>query len=1479
MLSIPGYRVVEEIYSSARTTITRAYRLEGERPVLLKALSAKHPDAIDIARIRREYEILTLLTGRDPVPGVVACLGLETWRNFPVLVLEDTKSVSLSASLKTRPVRLLDFCQTALALAAALSGLRRHHVVHKEICPDNVVITPDGRPILVDFGIASRLSSETAQSASIAGLEGNLAFIAPEQTGRMNRVVDYRSDFYSLGAVFYQMLAGRPPFVAVDPNELVHSHIARAPDPLKRSKAGEDVPGFVNGIILKLLSKAPEDRYQSSYGLIHDLERASRALTEGAPVSFVLGERDVPDTLQIPQKLYGRERPLEILTKTFMDASRGAKCFLSVSGEAGVGKSVLIQEIRRPVAEKRGFFLSGKFDQYRRDIPYQALVQAFQVLIRSLLSESNARIEVWKHRIVSALGMNAQVLVDIIPELHYILGEQAPVPELSPTESRNRLLTTFQNFIKVFCGEEHPLLLFLDDVQWADSGTLELVPSLLSDPALSHLLIIAAYRDTETGESHPLFLAVEELRRSGVPVERLKLNPLGPVDVDRFIADALFLESDASGAKAPPTDLSEFVFRKTNGNPFFVASLLSNLAESGLVYFSADKGRWDWDMLRIKASGVSDDVLALLASNIQKISPLSRATLKVASCLGNQFDLLTLSKVLQTPAQETAQALDELLTEGFLLPTNDRYKYAASGASDELLRVVGYRFVHDRVHQAAYSLLSDEERQRLHLTIGRAMLNSLDHAGIEENILDIVNHLNAGRNLILDPDELVKLAEFNLRAGRKAKEACAYDSAVLSFHIALEKLPPDAPRTLTDLYLALELELGETYAVMNQPDNAGKHFDQVIKHGPNRPERFRVFEVQIALRTARGELEEAVRLGEEGLALIGIKISGKAGNIPAPLRKDPARLLGFSSADTANPEAVKAHNAMKLLANAAIPANLEGTAKFEAIVSHMIRLSADHGNFPASSYAYAAHGAIAAAGGNWEEAERFGRAAIDLVEKMRAREVRGRVYYIYASSVQHWSNHIAEKSSYVTQAYQSSLEAGDLAHAASSLFLMHASPLWAGTLAISHVTEQMDSVNHSLHRTGQRFTIDLVKMLRQYILNIQGAVKTRTRLTGDWFNEDEKREEWTRLANRNGLFFLHLTRTILLCFFENPEEAFASAREALSYQDSASGSYAVVLAQFFYGIAAAMAVPGAEKKEQARFRSALDAAIAQFGKWVEHCPENFEHFAALLIAERCRAQSDHAGAFEAFDRAVELAHRAGAPLYAAYANERAGSYYASKERLSFAEIYWKRARDLYREYGFTAKASDLERAHPALFAAAGPLPGLTLGGPATPSQSKGETLNLDLGTVVKASQTLSSEIHLEKLLTKMASIVMESAGAQRAFVLLEATGGLVVKAACEMGKDPELSDVPLESAPIPAGIVQYVYRTSETVVVYDAEADSRFKDDPYVRDFKPKSVLCLPILLKGRLAGILYLENNSLRGGFTTDRVELLNMLSAQIAA
>ena len=1525
-IAIPGYRTSEQLYSGTRTLVYRGFSESDNQPVVIKMLKSEYPTFSELVQFRNQYTIAKNIENS----GIVKHLSLEAYRNGFALVMEDFGGISLAEYLTNDAFglqgkftnSLADFLQIAMQICSTLDVLYHGGIIHKDIKPQNIIINPQTKAIkLIDFSIASLLPRENQEIKNPNILEGTLAYMSPEQTGRMNRGIDYRTDFYSLGVTFYELLTGQLPFPSQEPMELVHCHIARQPiHPIAQNPA---IPQVLNDIVLKLMAKTAEARYQTAFGIKHDLENCLKQYSDRGTIQlFELACKDISERFVIPEKLYGRETEVLTLLAAFgrvacpQENSTAADLEVSspssrephklprtatteiilVAGFSGIGKTAVVNEVHKPIVQQRGYFIKGKFDQFRRDIPFSAWVQALQSFLRQLLTESVVQIQQWQAKILSALGDNAQVIIDVIPELELLIGKQPAVSELEPTPAQNRFNLLFQKFIRVFATKNHPLVIFLDDLQWADAASLKLIQLLLGESEGQHLLLIGAYRDNEVSNVHPLMLTLSEIRNLGAgssslqnhgidrcapTINQITLEPLSKFDLNRLVADALSCAIDRS------LSLTELIFQKTKGNPFFSNQFLKKLHEDKLIYFDftsslpgGERGGWQCDITKIRELAVSDDVVEFMATQLQKLPINTQDVLKLAACIGSQFDLETLAVVCEKSQIDTAAYLWKALQEGLILPQSEVYKFFADDGESGQLAVAdsqlpSYKFLHDRVQQAAYSLIPDDAKQSTHLKIGRLLLHKGGEAPREDRIFDIVNHLNIGLQLIVDRTERHQLASLNLIAGRKAKTSTAYAAAVDYLTIGRNLLPDDSWTNLYDLTIDLYVEAVEAEYLNTNFDLSHQLAQIVLSRSHNLLDRFRVYEAQIQSYIAQNQMKSAVDTGLQVLEMLGVALETE---LPAVVEISALANL---------PEIHDAYKiaALRILCAIASAAYLASPELYPAVVFTMAHICSKYGNSAPASYAYACCSLICEVIGEIELGYQYGQLSLQVLTKFPAKEFESKVLMVYNACVRHWKEPSRSTIPSLLSAVQSGLETGDIEYACYSAMYLCIYSFFSGE-DLTSVDQKYEQYLQLMVNSKQEYQTYYTKIWRQLTLNLQGLADDKCRLVGDSFNEDELLPVLLEANNVSSIFGVYFAKLVVNYLFGEIESAVENAQLAEQYVAGVGSLMMVPQQNFYHSLALLALYPDAEPIARSQYLSQVRANQEKMQTWAFHAPMNYQHKYDLVAAEIARVLGDRLEAIDLYDRAIATASLNQYLQEEALFSELAAKFYLELGKDKIARVYLTDAYYAYARWGSQAKIHDLEQKYSQLLAPileqqttlyAGETISQTIALGIT-STSKSISNFLDLETVIKASQAISGEINVEELLSTLIRILIENAGASKGSLILERDGELLIVAKC-IDEQCYLPNIALaQSQHLPITAINYVWRTRETLVINDIATENIFAADPYIIQHQPKSVLCTPIVNQGQAIGILYLENSLATGAFTADRLEVLKILSSQAA-
>ncbi|WP_019498291.1 diguanylate cyclase domain-containing protein [Pseudanabaena sp. PCC 6802] len=1470
------FKDLMQIHDGDNSRVYRARRVKDGRSLILKILKAEHPTPSQIRRYRQEYR----LTYQLQMPNIIKAYGLEEWQKTLVMIVEDFGGISLDQWLQQRQQSLTvgEFLPLALKIVDGIAQLHSQNIIHKDINPANLVFNPKtGLLKLIDLGISTQLSRENPTPSTPNALEGTFPYLSPEQTGRMNRSLDYRTDFYSLGITFYEVLTGTLPFTSSDPMELVHCHIAKQPVP-PHLLAHTKIPKAISDIVMKLLAKNAEDRYQSSRGLQTDIEKCLGQWEKtGAIAPFTLGCNDISDLLQIPQKLYGREREIAALLTAFDRVAcpedncvtvqgqvTSAAGLIVVTGYAGIGKSALVKEICKPITAKRGYFISGKFDQFQRNIPYSALVNAFASLVKQLLGETEAILKQWRDRLLAALGANGQVIIDVIPEVELIIGVQPEVPSLGASESQHRFNLAFQHFIQAFCSPERPLAIFLDDLQWADLATLNAIERLLGDRQIDSLLLIVAYRDREVSESHPITHMLAQLRQKRVNLETINLTPLRLSHVEQLMAETLHSETQAVSS------LAELVMRKTEGNPFFVNEFLKTLYSDNLLAFDRTIGKWHWDVAQIEAMGFTHNVVEMMVGQLQKLPPSVQKVLSLTACLGSKFDLDTIALVEERMNAEVFVDIKTAMERGFLLPRSPL---------DENLLIQDYQFGHDRIQQAAYYLIPKVERESIHYKIGKLLRQHWSPKVREEQIFVIVNHLNHGIALITDQIDRDRLAKLNLMACRKARMAIAYQAAGEYAAIALNLLGSAAWQRQYETALALHELAAEVALLCGEFDQMNRWVDAAINRARTPLEQVGVYLVRIQALSIHNRLSEAISVGHSILTELGVRLPNPPSSeeIQQAVREINSSIGDRTIEELFHLPAMVEREKLAIMQVAAAigPACfMLGSPLFPPLIALLVNLSIRYGNSTASAYGYACYGLFlnsflqdASTSGQ------FGRLAYRLASISDAKNMRSETFAIVGLFLHHRQAHLRETLPILKAGYQAGLEAGNLGFVGHNGNGFCINSFWCGK-PLAELETQIRSYHRQFLDYNQFTAANYCSIYWESIHFLLGSP--------DAIEFSSSQGQIFDSKNSAAIFQFHLYKAVLR--FLIGDIALASADIAQARLYLAAGVQTITEAIFyFYDSLIALATLPKLDAELAPQWQRVQANQARLHHWAEHAPMNYLHKWQLVEAETCRVLDRKLEAIELYDRVIAGAMEQQYIQEEALANELAAKFYLDWGKENIARTYMLDARYCYLRWGSIAKVEQLDAHYPQLLkfpgyqASSHPFATAQI---ATGGRSGAE---LDLTTVMKASQAIATEIVLEKLLQTLMQILLENAGAQTGCLLLHTpldSGELGTFAiAARSSTDPDRASLSQSIGEImPESVLYYVARTQESILLDSAVESGNFAHDPYIQSAKPLSVLCYPLIDRGKLVAIIYLENNLTTGAFTANRIELLQLLSGQAA-
>lgn len=1463
MIALTGFQIIEELHRGEKSIVYRA--TNNNKPVILKYLNSEYPSNTELKNFRSEYDILSKYNLKNSVKAIQ----LEAYKNSLVIVFEDIGAASLARIIKEKKFfQIKEFLEVALAIAKSLHELGENQIIHKDVKPHNIIYNPLTKVVkIIDFGSASLLSKENPEINMKNNLEGTLAYISPEQTGRMNCNVDYRTDFYSLGISLYQMIVGELPFNTVDPMELVHSHIAVNPiPPIEKRK---DIPLIVSDIILKLIRKSPEDRYQTMDGLIYDLEWCLKNISDTQSIkvsldksanNFKIGSFDYSSKFKIPEKLYGREKEKESIFRIFRNACEGNLELALVNGYSGIGKTALINEMQKPIVEQKGYFIRGKYDKFKRSIPYRALIYSFQDLMEQILAESETRVSYWKKEILNALGNNGKIITDVIPELETLIGVQPPVLDLPPKESQNRFNLIFQEFVTVFCKEEHPLVVFLDDLQWADLPSLQLLKSMLTGNS-RFIFFVFSYRSNEVNATHPFANLLEDLKNAGREGTTINLEPLKVEDVNLLVAETLRMEPQSC------KDVATVLHSKTNGNPFFINELFTSLYKDGLIQFKS--GKWIYENEKISKSSFSENVIDLMIGKINKLSEKNINLLKLAACVGNWFWINVFVGIKKDDESETLSSIEYLANEGYFLVGGNEVK-----------------FTHDKVLESVYSLLSEEEKANNHYLIGKRYLELADSKeyNVEDIVFTIVNQLNQGVSHLAE-EEKQRFIELNLMAGDRALASSAYETGLDCYRIAMKFLSSDSWETSYEKTLGIYTKRAKLESLTGHHEEADQYFTIILEKTKTILEKVLVYEMQIPLYTGQNKLREALDIGIKALSLLGMDFPEV--HDPSPEVMKAFQLQGERQIENLinlpKMESPEKLAMMRILTVSVIPAYITLPSLFPLTVLKMVNLTLEDNSLAnESGFAFVLYGIIMGSGiGNYELGNKLGKLGIQIIEKLDAKNIKCTSFFFFPCMNNHWREHAKLDLPYFLESIQAGMEYGDFLNAAYSTNHYNFQSLLMRK-NLSEVNTGFAKFMPNFAKLGQNDPKKMFSLNYEMTLILQGQGKSLTEINGDIFNEKEIVPIWKEVKNATTLFNYYVNKLTLSYLFGSLIEAYNFAREAEPHAGGCFGMMFVPEHNLFDSLSCLGFLGDTELSEadNSKYREQVSKNQERMKVWAENCPANYGHKYYIVEAELARLAGNTNNALEFYDKAIELAKEHEYHLEEAIANELAAKFWLARKKELFANVHLIEAHYAYKKWGCEPKVKQLEEKYPQLKRQTkhGFSKDVSL---SSSSNASATGTLLDLNTVIKASHALSGEIQLGKLLERMMKILFENAGAERGIFILKDNDKWLVEADGNANTNTieVLQAKPLDGySGLSANIVNYVTRTKSIVLLNDATRKGMFVNDTYIKEKQPKSILCYPIMSQGNLIGVVYLENNLTTDAFTPDRVEILKVLSSQIA-
>ncbi len=1450
------------IYVGDKHLIFSGVREIDHKDIMVKLLNNEYPPEDDILRIKHEYEISKLFNNEEDIVHVYS---LEQMGNNYGIIMENILMPRLNDRLeREKKLTISNFLDLSLSISKALSSIHQKNIIHKDINPSNILCSSDNKKIkIIDFGISVNLPKEHTQIVNPNVLEGTLTYLSPEQTGRMNRGIDYRTDFYSLGVLFYQMLTGTLPFCSKDPLELVHSHIAIIPiSPIEKDP---EIPAVISDIVMKLLAKKAENRYQNANGLIADLKNCQIQLAMTGKIDpFPLAEKDIFSCFLISEKIYGRENEVKTLLSSYENVAKGNVELMLITGYSGIGKTSLVHEIHKPIVAKRGYFISGKYDQFKHTIPYAAIADAFDKLVKQILSEPEQTIAIFRDKILAAVGAYGQMIVDVIPSLTAIIGKQPSVPDSESTERLNTFSHIFQKFIEALAIKEHPLVLFLDDLQWADLSSLKMLETLVTSPNLGYLFIIGSYRSNEVSISHPLTKTIEKIKEQQIQIKNIELGPISLEDTTKILIDTLHEDTNLT------QPLSTLVYEKTKGNPFFIVQLLQSLHQSGEIYFDAETNKWLWNFDRISAKQITENVSDLMIDKIKELPDSIKMTLQYAACIGNHFNARLLGNIIKKDHEAVLADLQILLQEGYIIKIGQSYT-----AND-------YYFAHDRIQQAAYSVLDEAQKKQIHLELARSLLQQK-----HDSVFDIVNHYNHAIDIA---DEKKQIAELNLKASLIAKDAAAFPSALEYIEMALQCLDgltwknnysflfPIYEQVATCTYLCGQHERSEEFAAI------------ALNHAHSLLDKLKITRIQVFSNVAQMKQIKAIDLSLKMLAKAHIRLPRhpKLYNVLYYILKTKL-LLGNKRITSLldNPTIQDETNKLILqLIGQTSPAAFQTEHNlFVILICTAVQFSMRFGNSKGSAIPYAGFGIILCSVlGDIDKGFQFGQLGLNVVEKLKDEASRTRVNFINEYFLRHWKEPLHENEDKTIDYFLSGVDHGDLESASYNISTFFHQRFQDGT-PLKIILENMDKYKMLVKNYGQDTAYNYICIIHQATLNLCQPTEQPGLLVGDAYNETEMEQLLIKANVKTAISVTYTTKFMLLYLFNRLTEAQDILKLADKYIDVQACAFGVATHNFYKALLLLTLYPNLSGFKKLKQKKTIRSIMKKMAKWSRFCPKNEQHRYLLLQAEysyHVENKWDEAGLL--YDQAIVLANENKFLSDQALANELAAKFYFTRGYNKIASVYMKDARYCYQMWGAENKVLDLDKRYPTLFVHAPNAQRIiettSLSSDNVSTSTTTISALLDWKTMQKSSLAISSTIILNKLLKRLMQLVIENAGAQKSYLLLKKKKNFFIMAEGN-ATDTEakvLHSIPLNEEKLPLSIINYVINSQETLTLDNAVNSERFQHDIYVQKQQVKSVFCMPLMNQGKLTGVLYLENNLIDGAFTENRLQPLTLLSSQIS-
>lgn len=1465
-MELGGYAISDFLYEGKHINVYRGKRKADQKPVIIKIVKSEFPNALQIEDLNHEFEILNKLKS----PRIVKAYGLEEIDNRLAIVLEDFDGQQLERALLEKKLDLKSALAIAIELAQGLGEIHHQHVIHKDVKPQNIIVDLDKKQIkYIDFSLSTQLSRENQQLYKPSSMAGTLAYISPEQTGRMNRSLDYRTDFYSLGVTLYQIFTRKLPFEALSPLELVYCHIAKYPIP--PHELDPSIPKVLSDIIMKCLSKEAADRYHGAFGLKNDLELCLKELEEtGTIADFEIGTNDIDEHFQIPAKLYGRENEIKELLKVFNHSAEGRAEVLLITGYSGIGKSSLVAEVHKSIIERNGHFIKGKFDQYKKNVPFHGLIKALDDLIDQTLLESDEELAQWKERILKAVGINGSILTDMLPKLKYVIGDLPKAPELSdPKASENRVNYVLTSFVEVFVNNLSPLVIFLDDLQWVDDYSIKFFENFISEFNRKYFLFIGAFRSNEVGINHPVTRSLAALKKANIVITEIGVKPLTLDAIENLVQDTLHM--DAKETKS----LAEVIIRKTQGNPFFLNQFLKTVYQKGLFNFDINEMRWKMALNNIEKIPVTDNVADFMSQKIRQLPETTQDLLKIGAAIGFNFDLETIARVNNSEPSQAAIDIFPAL--------EDELIFKNINTSEQEISSISYTFQHDRVQQAAYQLISQDEKQQIHYRIGQVLLAGTTEENLDDAIIDIVNQLNEGIDLVTDPQERFKLAQFNKEAGEKAKVSAAFNSALTYFNTGISLLEEDSWKTHYDFTYSLYANAALCELSFGDKKRSEELYEIALRNAKTADEKGQLYTQKLTIYGELGEYQQALNMGVEALKLFNVDINLNPSQftiisnvllIKAKLKLFYSDLNKLKEIPNIKDERIKT---IISIYGAMIYASVFSKGLlFPYLASQMTKLTLKYGISPYGTFGLSSFAAINCSEilKNQEEGFKLGLIAIDLAKRFPMTRPIADAYDVFYLFVSRWGLPISQIDEPLLKYAHVDMELGDFLYVATEYVFLTLYNFRAGR-PLDELLKDLDVRFYEIFKTQKKDEILEILILRQMCLALKGKTPDPvdtypTPPFPEWFSEEDFKDALTVISRNDLKVFLYTTKLYLLYFHGQFEKAFEVAQNVKPLGAHLVGHLIWDVFHFFYALT--LVEVYLKTGDKARLKE-LQNYQAQFARWAKASPVNYLHQQLLLSAEMAKIEGKALEAIDLYEKAIEEARKNGFQNDEALCYELLARFYKKigKEKLAF--FYSKEASTAYAQWGASAKVDSLTQEFFHVAEITTP--------PTTAFASVSSPSELDVSTVVDVSKKLLEEIVLDKLIKAIMRIVTLSAGADKVFLVLDTHGKWMIQAMNTVPQEETvLENIPLEDMKdqLCYSAMQYVIRSRETLLLNNATAEGPFVNDPFILRNKPPSLAIVPLIHQKKLSGVLYLENSVVKGAFTEKRLGLLNVLTTLMA-